>query len=128
MNNRIFSPGPALNTVRAPDGSILSTPHDWILPPPGDAALTRRVKAAGDHWVVDTSELQSHSQCRLLLESVTGVQTCDRKSTRLNSSHTLISYAVFCLQKYRLTRDKTCAHIAQPESYSSTTSSSRQPT
>src|SRR3954464_9469442 len=29
------------------------------------------------------------------------VQTCalDRKSTRLNSSHTIISYAVFCLQK-----------------------------
>src|SRR3954449_8486477 len=29
------------------------------------------------------------------------VQTCalDRKSTRLNSSHTLISYAVFCLKK-----------------------------
>src|SRR3954449_3827067 len=29
-----------------------------------------------------------------------GVQTCalDRKSTRLNSSHTLISYAVFCLK------------------------------
>src|SRR4051795_4130697 len=28
-------------------------------------------------------------------------QTCalDRKSTRLNSSHTLISYAVFCLKK-----------------------------
>src|SRR4051795_13716533 len=28
-------------------------------------------------------------------------QTCalDRKSTRLNSSHTLISYAVFCLEK-----------------------------
>src|SRR3954462_9930168 len=30
-----------------------------------------------------------------------GVQTCalDRKSTRLNSSHTIISYAVFCLEK-----------------------------
>src|SRR3954449_10094105 len=30
-----------------------------------------------------------------------GFQTCalDRKSTRLNSSHTLISYAVFCLKK-----------------------------
>src|SRR3954449_13434985 len=30
-----------------------------------------------------------------------GVQTCalDRKSTRLNSSQTLISYAVFCLKK-----------------------------
>src|SRR5260221_4605361 len=26
----------------------------------------------------------------------------DRKSTRLNSSHTVISYAVFCLKKKRL--------------------------
>src|SRR5438034_5540905 len=26
-------------------------------------------------------------------------QTGDRKSTRLNSSHTVISYAVFCLKK-----------------------------
>src|SRR4051795_13782687 len=28
----------------------------------------------------------------------------DRKSTRLNSSHTLISYAVFCLKKKNYTR------------------------
>src|SRR5258705_1275956 len=44
----------------------------------------------------DLSELQSlrHLVCRLLL----GVQT-DRKSTRLNSSHLGISYAVFCLKK-----------------------------
>src|SRR3954463_9957914 len=27
--------------------------------------------------------------------------TTDRKSTRLNSSHTIISYAVFCLKKKR---------------------------
>src|SRR3954466_13205919 len=35
---------------------------------------------------------------------MTGVQTCalDRKSTRLNSSHTIISYAVFCLKKKKL--------------------------
>src|SRR5258708_29734493 len=40
-----------------------------------------------------TSELQSpdHLVCRLLLG--------DRKSTRLNSSHQIISYAVFCLKK-----------------------------
>ena len=31
---------------------ILTTPEGWILLPPGDAALTRRVKAAGDHWIV----------------------------------------------------------------------------
>jgi hypothetical protein len=47
-----FAPGPAPNTVRAPDGKILTAPQGWILLPPGDAGLTRRVKAAGEHWVV----------------------------------------------------------------------------
>src|SRR2546430_9205484 len=28
--------------------------------------------------------------------------TLDRKSTRLNSSHSQISYAVFCLKKYKV--------------------------
>src|SRR5258708_12563175 len=31
-----------------------------------------------------------------------GVARGDRKSTRLNSSHQIISYAVFCLQKKKL--------------------------
>src|SRR5437588_4501604 len=30
----------------------------------------------------------------------------DRKSTRLNSSHTVISYAVFCLKKKKERRDR----------------------
>src|ERR1700758_3746442 len=47
-----FTPGPTPNTVRAADGKILTVPQGWILLPPGDAALTRRVKATGDHWVV----------------------------------------------------------------------------
>src|SRR5271166_779942 len=47
-----FTPGPAPNTVRAADGKILTVPDGWVLLPPGDAALTRRVKAAGDHWIV----------------------------------------------------------------------------
>ena len=52
MTNNPFTPGPTHNTVRAADGSVLTAPDGWILFPPGDAALTRRVKAAGDHWVV----------------------------------------------------------------------------
>src|SRR2546427_7406835 len=32
----------------------------------------------------------------------------DRKSTRLNSSHSQISYAVFCLKKKKLHRVLTC--------------------
>src|SRR2546422_3180783 len=42
--------------------------------------------ARNEPWVVST-------------EVHTGVQARDRKSTRLNSSHGYISYAVFCLKK-----------------------------
>src|SRR5436190_11600321 len=43
----------------------------------------------------------------------------DRKSTRLNSSHTVISYAVFCLKKKKKKKNKTTstiktAHIYHP--------------
>jgi hypothetical protein len=37
---------------RAPDGSLKSPPEGWSCLPPGDAGLTRRVKAAGPSWVV----------------------------------------------------------------------------
>src|SRR5205807_4215432 len=33
----------------------------------------------------------------------------DRKSTRLNSSHLVISYAVFCLKKKKYPRRNSCA-------------------
>src|SRR5256885_3763222 len=36
---------------------------------------------------------------QLLLQLLTGLLDRDRKSTRLNSSHLVISYAVFCLKK-----------------------------
>jgi hypothetical protein len=43
---------PKPNTITAANGQILSVPTGCVLLPPGDAALTRRVKAVGDHWVV----------------------------------------------------------------------------
>ena len=52
MSNTTFTPGPKPNTVKAADGKVLTVPSGWVLLPPGDAALTRRVKAARDHWVV----------------------------------------------------------------------------
>jgi hypothetical protein len=52
MSATPFSPGPTANTVRTAEGKTLTVPAGWVLLPPGDAALTRRVKAAGDHWVV----------------------------------------------------------------------------
>src|SRR6267143_3047703 len=44
-----------------------------------------------------------------------GPWTADRKSTRLNSSHSSISYAVFCLKK------KKTPHTSHHEHYEKTT-------
>src|SRR2546430_4315668 len=47
------------------------------------------------------------------------VSSADRKSTRLNSSHSQISYAVFCLKKKKQTQDgvnlRHSSRIARPE-------------
>src|SRR2546430_6361543 len=43
--------------------------------------------------------------CDVVLNGVTGaagLAATDRKSTRLNSSHSQISYAVFCLKKKKI--------------------------
>ena len=52
MPAQTFLPGPTPSTVQTPSGQTLTVPAGWMLLPPGDAALTRRVKAAGDHWLV----------------------------------------------------------------------------
>ncbi len=46
------SPGIRERTVIFPGGRIEEVPDDWELLPPGDAGLTRRVKAAGLSWTV----------------------------------------------------------------------------
>jgi len=52
MTDKTFTPGPAQNTVRNAAGQVLTVPAGWVLLLPGDAALTRRVKAAGDFWAM----------------------------------------------------------------------------
>ncbi len=47
-----YAPGPKPNTVRTAEGTVLAVPEGWALLPPGDATLTRRVKAAGPHWII----------------------------------------------------------------------------
>src|SRR2546426_6712424 len=42
------------------------------------------------------------------IAAVKGLQPRDRKSTRLNSSHLVISYAVFCLKKKKEKRHRGC--------------------
>ena len=52
MIEKIFRPGPRPNSVINEYDIIIAVPEGWSLLPPGDAGLTRRVKAAGDYWVV----------------------------------------------------------------------------
>lgn len=50
-DTRTLAPGPIPGVYRdGPDR--FHAPAGWELLPPGDAALTKRVKAAGPHWVV----------------------------------------------------------------------------
>lgn len=52
LSAAFHSLGPIPRTVRTADGRVLAVPESWELLPPGDAALTRRVKEAGEFWAV----------------------------------------------------------------------------
>jgi hypothetical protein len=52
QQSRIVSPGPDPRSVRTADGLVLRVPDDWVLVPPGDPGLTRRVKSAASTWTV----------------------------------------------------------------------------
>jgi hypothetical protein len=49
---RIVAPGPRAGTVKTVSGEVLGVPAGWSLLPPGDPALTGRVKKAGPSWAV----------------------------------------------------------------------------
>lgn len=48
----VVSPGPSERTVISEGRKVLQVPGAWDLLPPGDAGLTRRVKASGPTWTV----------------------------------------------------------------------------
>ncbi|HEY4182696.1 MAG TPA: DUF2293 domain-containing protein [Kofleriaceae bacterium] len=52
MSSLVLAPTPDPRVFVAPDGRRLSPPPTWACLPPGDAGLTRRVKAAGPSWAV----------------------------------------------------------------------------
>src|SRR2546430_3797824 len=65
-----------------------------------------------DRWIVAAlAESMKHSELHLS-DTQLGVLHADRKSTRLNSSHSQISYAVFCLKKKTLKTQSSvsCLH------------------
>src|SRR3712207_8848239 len=67
-----------------------------------EVAAARADRAAKEGRLEQLRELQARRSSYESLPEVGGsviIQSLDRKSTRLNSSHANISYAVFCLKK-----------------------------
>src|SRR3712207_7290527 len=71
-----------------------------VVPVAAGAAAEQQGSAGGRRRV--PRALQQHQRRRL----ADGDAVADRKSTRLNSSHANISYAVFCLKKKQRYRTK----------------------
>src|SRR2546430_10300102 len=59
----------------------------------------RRAASADHHDVAEPRRRKRSAGRRAGLQSESEERAEDRKSTRLNSSHSQISYAVFCLKK-----------------------------
>src|SRR5205085_11922512 len=66
--------------------------HTWTAPPSG-----RPRDCTGDYG--STLGIGPHGGLFGCASDAIGPSAVDRKSTRLNSSHSQISYAVFCLKK-----------------------------
>src|SRR3712207_8290057 len=58
--------------------------------------------------VCGVTESDSSDEVRRKVADTVTAAIKDRKSTRLNSSHANISYAVFCLKKTKLHKIKKC--------------------
>ena len=52
FSRSVVAPVAGSRAVRLPDGRIVEPPGDWVLVPPGDPGLTRRLKAAGPTWTI----------------------------------------------------------------------------
>src|SRR2546427_4810603 len=71
--------------------------------------VVRRLAQMAAHALVARRDVEEALQPRMRLQPAAGIAAAvsvgsglglqDRKSTRLNSSHSQISYAVFCLKK-----------------------------
>src|SRR3712207_8722481 len=92
--------------IRRPPRSTLF-PYTTLFRSPGRArSVARRL-----HAVAPRSEMHEEPQARHAeddpLARLRGKShVSDRKSTRLNSSHANISYAVFCLKKKKKTKPR----------------------
>src|SRR5258708_29878036 len=97
--------------IRRPPRSTLF-PYTTLFRSVGDTlreikSVMRPLPAAEEELRADYPEYFRQLAAYAVLRRALGAkQTKDRKSTRLNSSHQIISYAVFCLKKKK--KERSC--------------------
>src|SRR5690606_39628966 len=80
------------------DGPTFAEPHDCILVR-RDQIKTKKIYDREDAFFASCREQAAKDGITLEADNKVIRDGKDRKSTRLNSSHVKISYAVFCLKK-----------------------------
>src|SRR2546422_11406759 len=84
-------------------------PHFEIISPPAPVTLKRAQFLMGtlvEITAVAPSDAIAQASLTASFQEIRRLEK-DRKSTRLNSSHGYISYAVFCLKKKKKKKNKT---------------------
>src|SRR5690606_40714496 len=93
-----FAPDHPFNAVRvAPEAVAL--PPIWLLGSSGASAQAAGQLGVGYSFAAHFSQTPAAPAFAAYRDAFTPTEALDRKSTRLNSSHVKISYAVFCLKK-----------------------------
>src|SRR5205814_9161179 len=107
-------PHPLLYTLSLHDALPISFSSSFILNPATILSNADNASAALIPSALSLVEVESIAKRVLQYRERWGgtqVSEQDRKSTRLNSSHLGISYAVFCLKKKR---DGSCSRLGHP--------------
>src|SRR5690625_7040870 len=95
---------PAMSKRHLLSPSIQKTLFIWVLPTMVVGMVLSLLLS------VALLEEQAETAFDRTLAGVLQAIEADRKSTRLNSSHVAISYAVFCLKKKKKKRTRTTPH------------------
>src|SRR2546427_3101727 len=88
-------------TLSLHDALPISPLRHWPIQQSGRCRFCHRTRCRSGPAAAKTDQLAGRSVALSLRERK------DRKSTRLNSSHSQISYAVFCLKKKKKIKHKT---------------------
>src|SRR5258708_28639279 len=99
--------------IRRPPRSTLF-PYTTLFRSLGPAFKDARVSGAYSHTLEQLRQARQlaiqNRKTYLVTFNPPGLNRQDRKSTRLNSSHQIISYAVFCLKKKKKTQANLHKH------------------